>query len=188
MKIYVFTDANKYKIACVVYNEDLKKIFSASTAAKYDDITINEYDAIRFALKKIKKNGKISLINDIVFCTDNTNAKKALDTIIYEGSIPPDKDRMNMKLDVVKAITKKIKKHIKDLTFSDDDLLFGSSDIDSIYSPSVHKRSIEQVEELFLQINSNKIIKEYKSIPKKKKTKFLEFLMKGNIKVDSLTK
>ena len=188
MKIYVFTDANKYKIACVVYNEDLKKIFSASTAAKYDDITINEYDAIRFALKKIKKNVETSLsltlTDDIVLCIDNTNAKKALDNNIYERSTPPDKDRMDMTSSTVEKITKKIKKHIKDLVSED----FASIGINTIYSPSVHDRTIYEIEKLFLQNNANKIIEDYYSLSKKKKFKFMKFLMKGNTKADSLTR
>ena len=185
-KIYVFTDANKHKIACVVYDEDLKKIFSASTAAKYDDITINEYDAIRFALKKIKKNDEISLslTDDIVLCIDNTNAKKALDNNIYERSTPPDKDRMDMTSSTVEKITKKIKKHIKDLVSED----FESIGINTIYSPSVHDRTIYEIEKLFLQNNANKIIEDYYSLSKKKKSKFMKFLMKGNMKVDSLTR
>ena len=98
MEIFVFTDANRDTIGYIVYDENMKKIKKDKKSARFNDVAFNEADAIRFALKKVYKKF-YKETDDYIYLnlfTDNTNAKKAVESVIFDNCSPPDKDRFDI--------------------------------------------------------------------------------------------
>jgi len=166
----IFTDANTEKIGFIVY-EGKEELYRNKDYASNKVAAINELEAIKFALKYTSKN---HLYEDIYLFTDNTNAKKMVDTIVYDHCTVPDSDRLDRN-DVL-GLLKKIKKYIEKL-----------GDIDIIYSPA-HCETNKEVKKKFKKFNSEFTINNYEDLKKRKRKKFIKRMRIRNAEVDEYIK
>jgi ribonuclease HI len=166
----IFTDANTGNIGFIVY-EGKKELYRDKDDSSNKDVAINELEAIKFALKYASKN---HLYEDIYLFTDNTNAKKMVDSIVYEHCTVPDSDRLNK--DDVSDLLEKIEKYIGKL-----------GDIDVIYSPA-HCETNKEVKKKFKKFNSDFTVNNYKELEKRKRKKFIKRMRKRNAEIDKYIK
>jgi hypothetical protein len=166
----IFTDANTEKIGFIVY-EGKEELYRDKDYASNKVAAINELEAIKFALKYVSKN---HVYEDICLFTDNTNAKKMVDTIVYDHCTVPDSDRLDRN-DVL-GLLKKIKKYIEKL-----------GDIDIIYSPA-HCETSKEVKKKFKKFNSEFTINNYEDLKKRKRKKFIKRMRIRNAEVDEYIK
>jgi len=179
--INVFTDANEKNIGYHFNDVTEKK------QAKYKSVTLNELDAIRYAAKKVKKMVKGDETfywdtNNITFYCDNTNAIKAVQSILMDtdSMLPPDKDRINLESEEVKYILSKIKKHF-------DELYDYGMMINIIYSPA-HSQNYEEGKYKFKQFNSKDTVYIFNNMSKKHRKRYINKLIRENNNIDQYIK
>jgi hypothetical protein len=183
--INVFTDANINKIGFIIDDEEGDN-GSGKKEAKYDSVTLNELDAIRYAAKNVKMmlddNQISSNLQHISFYSDNIDAIKAVQScILNTDCLPPDKDRIDVHSDVVKHILSKIEKHFN--TIIDEH----SMTLDIIYVPA-HAKNYKEAKDRFKRNNCKYLVSEFKEMKKANKKKYIKRLMFGNDVVDTYIK
>ena len=183
--INIFTDANTHNIGFIVDGEESDD-GAGKKEAKYDSVTLNELDAIRYAAKNVKKmfeKGKFpSSIDDITFYSDNINAIRAVQScILATNCLPPDKDRIDIRSKEVKDILYKIEDHFG--TIVDD---YGMT-LTMVYVPA-HAMNYKEAKDRFKRNNCKDLVSEFKEMKKANKKKYIKQLMLGNDMVDRYIK
>jgi len=183
--INIFTDANTHNIGFIVDGEEGDG--AGKKEAKYDSVTLNELDAIRYAAKNINKifdTGKFSLgdARVVIFYSDNIDAIRAVQScILATNCLPPDKDRLDIHSDEAKHILSKIQKHFG--TIIDDYAL----SFDIVYVPA-HAINYKEAKDRFKRNNCKDLVSEFKEMKKSNKKKYIKQLMLGNDMVDRYIK
>jgi hypothetical protein len=182
--INVFTDANTHNIGFIVDGEEGDG--AGKKEAKYDSVTLNELDAIRYAAKNVKKmfeKDKFpSSIDDITFYSDNIDAIRAVQScILATNCLPPDKDRIDIRSKEVKDILYKIEDHFG--TIVDD---YGMT-LTIVYVPA-HAINYKEAKDRFKRNNCKDLVSEFKEMKKSNKKKYIKQLMLGNDMVDRYIK
>ena len=182
--INVFTDANVHNIGFIIDCEECDG--ARNKKAKYDSVTLNELDAIRYAAKNVKKmfdKGKFPLFyDDITFYSDNISAIKAVQSyILTTNCLPPDKDRINIRSKEVEDILHKIEDYFGYIV---DEY---AMTLNIAYVPA-HATSYKEAKDRFKKNNSKDLVSEFKEMKKSNKKKYIKQLMHGNDMVDNYIK